>query len=178
VAIGADLSLPKSQPSPLRGLTAQPARQQSSPSYGYRPPMLNDGKVQDVVSNQLASSAGAGQAAMQGMDRAGVSRGRGQQYRADMAQAGADVQSRARAAQTEMGASAANANAQMAYDTAMRNEQLSNAGLLDNLRNNEAMERLAQQGRRQDLNETRRRGQFGLDQIQLDYTPLLGSLFQ
>jgi hypothetical protein len=64
VAIGADLSLPKSQPSPLRGLTAQPARQQSSPSYGYRPPMLNDGKVQDVVSNQLASSAGAGQAAI------------------------------------------------------------------------------------------------------------------
>lgn len=178
MAIGADMSLPKSQPSPLRGLTAPASRQQSPPSYGYRPPMLNDGRVQDVVSNQLASSAGAGQMAMQGMDRAGVSRGRGQQYRADMAQAGADVRARTAAAQTEMGAAAANANAQAAYENAMRSEQASNAGLLENLRNTEAMERLARQGWRQDLNEARRRGQFGLDQIQLDYTPLLSGLFQ
>lgn len=178
MAIGADMSLPKSQQSPLRGLTAAPTKQQSSPSYGYRPPMVNDGRVQDVVSNQLASSAGAGQMAMQGMDRAGVSRGRGQEYRADMAQAGADVRARTAAAQTEMGASVANANAQAAYENAMRNEQLSNAGLLENLRNTDVMERLARQGWRQDMNAARRRGQFGLDQLQLDYTPLLSGLLQ
>jgi hypothetical protein len=178
VAVGDDLMLPKTQRSPLRGLTAPASRQQSPPSYGYRPPMINDGKVQDVVSNQLASSAGAGQMAMQGMDRAGVSRGRGQQYRADMAQAGADVSARTAAAKTEMGAAAANANTQAAYDNAMRNEQLSNAGMLESLRNMSAMERLARQGWLQDQSEARRRGQFGLDQIQLDYTPLLGGLFQ
>lgn len=177
MAIGADMSLPKSQPSPLRGLTAAPTKQQSSPSYGYRPPMINDSKVQDVVNNQLAASAGAGRTAVQSMDRAGVSRGRGQQYRADMAEASADVGARTAAAKTEMGAAAANANAQAAYDNAMRNEQLSNAGLLENLRNNDFMERLARQGWRQDQNEARRRGQFGLDQIQLDYSPLLQGLF-
>jgi hypothetical protein len=58
------------------------------------------------------------------------------------------------------------------------NERLANAGLLEGLRNTKAMEQQQRRGWQQDLYEAIRRGQFGLDQQQLDYTPLLGRLFE
>lgn len=175
--IGVDRALPANSPSPL-SKPKPPKQQDSAPSYGYQPPMIADSAVQDVVNNQLAGSAGTGRAALAGMDRAGVSRGKGQQFRADLAQVSADVGARADAEQTEMGAAQANAQARNAYDYAMRGEGISNAGLLEGLRNASAMDRLAGQGRRQDLLEAIRRGQMGLDSIYLDTTPLLGALFR
>lgn len=172
MAIGADMTLAapkKPSPAPMR-------REASRPSAGM-PPMIADSAVQDVVSNTLASSAGSGALAMKEMDRAGVSRGRGQQYRADLAQAESDATARAGAVKAEMGAASANANARNAYDVMMQGERLSNAGLLEGLRNNTAMEQIAQQGRTQDMYEARRRGQLGLDSIYLDYSPLLQGLF-
>jgi hypothetical protein len=135
--------------------------------------MINDSKVADRTNNILAGAAGAGRSAMQSMDRAGISRGRGQQLRADMAQAGADVQAATGAAQNEMAAGDSNARARYAYDTTMRGEQLGNAGLLENLRASKAREGIAKQGWQQDLVESMRRGQFGLDSIQLNTSPLV-----
>jgi hypothetical protein len=168
------MTLPKSQPSPLAKPGAAPA--QKAPAFGYRPPMIADSAVQDAVNNQLASSAGVGRASYE--DRAGISRGRGQERMADMAQAAADAKARVGAAQTEMGAASANAAAQNAYDTTMRSEQLANAGLLENLRSANAMQGISNRGRQQDLFEAIRRGQFGLDSIYLDRSPLIDSLLR
>ena len=176
MAVFADTSLPKSAPSPL----AQPkaAKQQAAPSFAPPPPMISDSSVQDSVNNQMAAAAGAGRATLAGMDRAGVSRGRGQQRMADMAEASADALARMGAAKTEMGAAAANAAAQQTYQNTMRGEHISNTGLLENLRQATAMERIQQRGWKQDLNEAIRRGQFGLDSIYLDRTPIIDALMR
>lgn len=171
MAIGADMTLSapkKPAPAPMR-------REATRPSAGM-PPMIADSAVQDVVNNTLAGG-GSGQLALKEMDRAGVSRGRGQQYRADLASAESSAQKRVSAAQAEMGAAAANANARNAYDVMVQGERLSDAGLLEGLRASANMERLAEQRRRQELYEARRRGQLGLDSIYLDYSPLLHGLF-
>lgn len=177
MAVFADTALPKQTPSPLAPRPTG-TKQASVPSYGYMPPMISDSKVNDQTNNLYAASAGAGRTAMQGMDRAGVSRGRGQQMRADMAQASADVQAGTAAAQVEAGAADANNRARQAYETTMRGEQLSNAGLLENLRSANVREKYAKQGWQQDLYEAMRRGQFGLDSIYLDRTPLIESLLR
>lgn len=176
MAVFADRSLPKQQPSPLS--KPAPGPQKSIPSYGYRPPGVNDAAVSAVVNNQMAAGAGQGRAALMGMNRAGVSLGKGQQRMADMAEASADAQGRAAAAQTEMGAAAANSASQREYENTMRGEQLGNAGLLEGLRNATSMERIQKQGWQQDLFEAMRRGQFGLDSIYLDKTPLFEALLR
>lgn len=170
MALGADMSLPSKTQSPLRG--------NGVPAFGAQPPMVNDNRVSDQRNNLLAGSAGAGRVAMQGMDRAGLSRGRGQQLRSDMAQAGADIEASSAAQQTEMGAANANRSARQSYENTMRGEQLANAGLLENLRSNNVRERLAKQGLQQDMYEAMRRGQFGLDSIYLDKTPLIEALLR
>lgn len=133
--------------------------------------------VDDAVNNQLASGYGAREGAMRSMDRAGVSRGKGNAYYANIAQEAADAQGQAAAAKTLQGASDATARAQQAKDTMQRGEDLSNQSLLENLRSSQTAERLARQGWGQDMYETMRRGQFGLDQMQLDISPLLLKLF-
>lgn len=170
MALGADMSLPSRNQSPLRG--------KSVPTFGAQPPMMDDRRVSDQRNNLLAGAAGAGRVAMQGMDRAGVSRGRGQQLRSDMAQASADVEASTAAQQADMGASNANRAARQSYENTMRGEQVANAGLLENLRSNTVRERLAKQGWQQDLYEAMRRGQFGLDSIYLDKTPLIDALLR
>ena len=174
MAVGMDVALPRQQPSPLRPPHRGP--QQTGP--GVAPPAIADARVQDVVNNQLAAAGQAAAGALRASDRAGVSRGRGQQYMADIAQQGADMQGRASAAQTEMGAAAANAASRQAYETAMTNERLAGANLLEGLRSAGAMEQLSKQGWQQALYEAMRRGRFGLDQQQLDITPLLQGLFR
>lgn len=174
MAIGMDRSLPRSGPPALRPKSPAPMQQASQPS---RPPAISDSAVQGAVNNQLAAGYGAREMALAEGDRAGLSRGKGQRYAAQMAQDAADVKGAVGAAQTEMGAAAANAAARQSYDSMMANEQLSNANLLEGLRNTTSMERLARRGWQQDLYEAMRRGQFGLDQQQLDYTPLLRPLF-
>jgi len=131
-----------------------------------------------VRNNLLAGSAGAGRSAMQGMDRAGLSRGKGQQLRADMAQAGADVQASAAAAKVDMDAANSNARARQSYETTMRGEQLGNQSLLEGLRMSGVREKFAKQGWQQDLVEAMRRGQFGLDSMQLDPSPFVQALFR
>lgn len=177
MAIGADMSL---RPSFTGGPAKSPlAPQQAAvPSFGAMPPMIADGAVQDMVNNQLAAGVGSGRAALGAGDRAGVSRGRGQQRIADMAEAQADVAARSGAAQTEMGAANANANVRMAYENSMRNEQLQNAGLLEELRSNVEREKTAKIGWNQNLRDAMRRGQFSLDSMQLDYGPLYQALLQ
>ena len=177
MAVFADRSLPQQTPSPL---APKPAgqKQGATPSYGFMPPMVSDSAVSDQKNNLYAASAGAGQAAMQGMDRAGLSRGRGQQLRADMTQAGADVQSASAAAKTDMDAANSNARTRQAFETAMKGEQLGNQSLLEGLRASGVRERLAKQGWQQDLIEAMRRGQFGLDSMQLDLSPFVQAMFR
>jgi hypothetical protein len=97
---------------------------------------------------------------------------------ADFAAAGADMKGRAGAAQVEMEAAGANASARSAWENTRDSERMLASGLLENLRNQSAMGRLGKQGFGQDLDEARRRGQFGLDQQYLDISPLLGALLR
>lgn len=173
--LGMDRSLRGTSPQPLRPAPSAPMRQ--TPAAPARQPMISDSAVQGAVNNQMAAGYGAGRMALTDSDRRGVSRGKGQQYYANVAQEAADVQAAAGAAQTEMGAAAANANARQEYANMMRGEQLANANLLEGLRNTSAMERLAKQNQMQSMYEAMQRGQYGLDQQQLDYTPLLQGLF-
>ena len=177
MAIGADMNIGRSLASPLRA-PKSPAAPQSSPvSHGYRPFAVNDNRVADVANNQRAAGIGAGFGAMQEQDRQGISRGKGQQYTAQVAEAAANEAGRSAATSTEMAASLADNAAQRSYENTRANERLSSDGLLEGLRSSQATERLARQGGQQSLNEAWRRGQFGLDQQRLDYTPLLARLF-
>lgn len=173
MAIGADMTLRGSPPAARR----QSVLAGATPSYGTRPAQFADSALQDMANNETAAAAGSGRAAMQSMDRAGVSRGKGQQMRADMAQASADAAANQSVAGAELGASQANQRANMAYEGAMRGEALANQGLLEGLRNSQVAERLAARGWGQNKREAAMRGQFGLDSMQLDYTPLLNNLF-
>jgi hypothetical protein len=95
-----------------------------------------------------------------------------------MAEAAATSEANASADKAGMSAGIANANAQRSYDNTLANERITNAGLLEGLRNTSAMERLSGRDRAMNIQEAIRRGQFGLDQQQLDYSPLIANLFQ
>ena len=177
MAVGLDPSLPKSSPPALRQKPQAPMRA-NAPQYPMRPPAIADSAVQAAVNNQMAAGYGARESALADQDRRGISRGKGQQYAAQMAQDAADAKASAGAVQTEMAAANANAVARQTADSTQANERLANAGLLEGLRNTQAMEQQKRRGWQQDLYEAIRRGQFGLDQQQLDYTPLLGRLFE
>lgn len=159
---------PPRSPSPT---TAQPQR-------FSRAPQISDTAVSNMANNRLAESAGSAQGAIREMDRAGVSRGKGQRYAADIAEASADADARGEVAQMEQGVAKSNALSRQAYDNMRSSERLQMEGLLDSLRNNQASERLARQGWGQSLYEGMRQGQFGLDSINLDYSSLLARLLQ
>lgn len=148
-----------------------------TPRYSQRPPMISDRSVQAVANNQLASGYGARETALGESDRRGISRGKGQQYFANVAQEAADAQGQAAAAKTQMDAAAANNAAQYEWENSMRNEKLANASLLEGLRNTQAMENLGYMANAQQLSQGNRSRQFGLDSMSLDYTPLLQGLF-
>lgn len=178
MALGMDSSLPGSSRSALRPPQPKPPQKQSTAQpQGFRVPGISEDVVGDAVNNQLASGYGARESAMSSMDRAGVSRGRGQNYYANIAQEAADAQGQAAAAKTISSAVDANNRAQYAYENMQKNEDLNTQGLLENLRHSSVMERQARQGWGQDMYETDRRGRFGLDQMQLDINPLLRKLF-
>jgi hypothetical protein len=179
MAVGADTRLNGFGRSPLAAARPAPMQQTAStPSYGPRPPMVSDSAVQGSVNNIMAGSDGTARGALLEQDRGGVSRGRGQQYASQIAEAGANMQGRASAAQVEMGAAGANASANNAYDYAMQQEKIGNGGLLENLRNQNALARTQRQGYAQDMYEANRRGQFGMDQIAPNYSPIWDSLFR
>lgn len=188
MAIGGDYTIgggnfdPGPPKPPLPGWTTKPqASKQAAagPSpYGQAPGMIGDEVVQGVVNNQLAQSGGAGMTALQGMDRAGMSRGRGQRSRADTIQATADVGAASAANRTQMGVASANAKMQRDYDNTMRMEQLGTQGLLEGLRSARAKEGIASRGWAQDVYEALANGQLNLDSIQLDLSPFLRSLMR
>jgi hypothetical protein len=149
-----------------------------TPSLAGMPPMVSDAAVQDVGNNQRAAAAGTGAVSLSEMDRAGVSRGKGQQRMASMAQAGADAKASLDSAKAESMASMQNASARQAYDATMRGEKLQNDSLLESLRDAKVGERLAKRGWQQDAYEAMRRGQFGLDSIYTDTTPLISWLMR
>lgn len=171
MAVGADISRPQQAAS--RG---KPAVQQQASPASLGALMVNDSAVADVANNQRAAGAGAGFAALRGMDRPGVSRGKGQQHLADIAEVEGIETGNAAANATESGAANANRDAVLGYRNAMANERLTNQGLLEQLRSNRASERLAHQGYGQNLNEAMRRGQLQLDSMYLNYAPLLSRL--
>ena len=143
-----------------------------------RPPMISDASVQSSVNNTLAAGAGAGRSSLMATDRAGISRGRGQAYRAQMADAAAAAEAQNQAAQTTQDVNNANASARLAYETAMKGEQLQGRGLLEGLRNSNAMAQASRRGIYQNQLEADARGRFGMSSIQLDKTPLLQALMR
>lgn len=160
------------------GLPRRSGGRQSPLSYPSGPPAISDSAIQSQANNTLASSAGAGRASMMGMDRAGISRGRGHQSRADMSQAMADVQSQTQAASQTQEALNSNAAARLSYDNLRRNEDQQNAGMLDRVRNAREMTQLARKGLGQNMTEATARGEFGLNSIYLDKSPLLSALLR
>lgn len=175
MAIGADTRLNGFGRSAVAASRPAPA---GTPTYGPRPPMIADSAVQSAVNNQLASADGSARGSLLDMDRGGLSRGKGQQYASHIAEAGAVAKARAGAAQTEMGAASANANAYNDYDYAMQQERLGNSNLLENLRNQNALARTERGGFAQNTYEASRRGQFGLDSIVPNYSPIWEALLQ
>jgi len=176
MAIGMDYSLapPKRPPAP----TAPPTSKGAAPSYGQQPPAISDRVTQGLANNLAASSFGAGQLARNAMDRAGMSRGKGQEYYGDVAQAQADVKAQSASVGAEMEASAANAKARADYENTMKAERAANDGLLESLRGSAAAERFAKLGFGQDIYEAIARGQFGLNSMNLDPTSLLRALMR
>lgn len=149
-----------------------------SPAQRYNgAPQINDSAVSSAANNRLAEAGGAAQGAIREMDRAGTSRGKGQQYAASIAEAAADADARSDVAKMEQGVAMQNAAARQSYDNMKKNERLSTEGLLEQLRGNDISERLARQGWGLDAYEALRRGQFGLDQMRLDMSPLWQRLF-
>lgn len=163
-------------PAPPRWPMRPQEPSQTGSAFGRAPQAISDEAVQNVTNNQLARSAGAGMSALQGMDRAGVSRGKGQRSRADMAQAMADVGAQGQAARTQMGAASMNAKAQQDWENMRRQEQLGTQGLLEGLRSQRARERMSGMGFAQNIYEALANGQMNLNSIQLDYSPFLSSL--
>lgn len=174
MALGSDTSL---RGTPVNKATMMPPATGSAPPAGRSQrymgaPQADDNPLADFTNNRMAQAAGGAQAAIREMDKAGMSRGKGQRYAADIAEAAADADARGDVAQAEMGMAQQNAAARQAYGNMRKNENLNTEGLLEQLRSNRRTEQLAQQGWRQDLYETMRRGQFGLDQMRMDMSPL------
>jgi hypothetical protein len=138
--------------------------------------LVNQGAVDDMNNNVLAGAAGTGRMARQSMAGRGLSSGQGQQYRADLAQGSAEADASLKSNQNNQQASQQNKLKQLAYDTAMKSEDVSNQGLLQQLRMGRFAEGLAQEGFAEDLSQARRRGQLQLDSIYNDYSPLLRGL--
>jgi hypothetical protein len=169
MAVAMDRSLPSGGQSPLRtaggGSAAIP-----------RGPRMDDRRVARQ-SNNLYAQSGGREMTLRGMDRAGISRGKGQRLQADMAGAAQDSSSRAAAMNNEMGAGQANVGASQQYDAMRNSERMASEGLLQNLRDSQRREQTARRSAGMDNYETQMRGQFNLDSMQLDYTPLLRQLF-
>jgi len=180
MAVGADYSLRSQLPKPLMAPQSAP-QAAAQPKRSFSPQrqlMVNDNALQSMQNNQRAAGIGTARMAVSDLDRAGMSRGKGQQYMGDIAEAGAVADGNNAADKAGMMAGLADANAQRAYEQNLQNEQLTYGGLLEGLRNTKAMANLSRMGNRQDIYEARRRGQFGLDQMQPDYSPLLYGLFR
>lgn len=171
MAIGVDNRL-----KPPASTSASPLSSPGQAKQYMRAPQIADSAIADQANNLLAASSGGSRTAMQNMDRAGVSRGRGHQYRGDYAQAQADVQGRLAAAQATQGATAANAQARQEYRSQLEASKLNTAGLLESLRTSKNAQGLARRSMQQNLLEAHRQGQLGLDSIQLDTSPLLERL--
>lgn len=173
MAVALDRSAPSSSRSPLRAPASSP--QSGQPSSYARAPRIDDRRVANQANN-LYARTGAREMTLQDMDRAGVSRGKGHQLRADMAAAAQNSANRADAMRAEMGASQANASAAQQYDATRNSERLESKGLLQNLRDSERQERMARRSAAMDEYENWTRGQFNLDSMQLDTLPLLRQL--
>lgn len=169
MAVAMDRSLPSGGQSPLRTAGGGSA----SPPRG---PRIDDRRVANQTNNLYARTGGR-EMALRGMDRAGISRGKGHRLQAEMAGAAQDSANRADALRSEMGAGQANVAASQQYDAMQNSERMANEGLLQNLRDSERREQTARRSAGMDNYETWLRGQFNLDSMQLDYTPLLRQLF-
>ena len=160
VTLGGGTFAPGPPKPPPAGWPTKPQAKPQSGQFGRAPGGIGDNISQSAENNAMAAGAGAGMAAMQGMDRAGISRGAGQRSRADMAQATADVGGRVKSEQIQQGIASANNKNQQQYDHMMRMEQLGNQGLLEGLRTQGARERMANSGWAQDVYEALANGQF------------------
>ena len=176
MALGTDNKLKSSLVSPLKPRKAPALKTKATPAFSPMIKLVDQGVVDDVNNNVLAQAAGSGRMASDSMAGRGMSAGRGQQYRADLAQGSAEADAALKADQNNQQATQQNKLKQLAYDSAMRQEDLANQGLLQQLRMGKFGESLANQGFAQDMLEAKRRGQLARDQIYTDHTPLLRGL--
>lgn len=173
MALGSDSRLggtPTSRQTLAPPATSSPAAATRSVRYGA--PQGDDNPLADFKNNRMAAAAGSAQGAIREMDRAGMSRGKGQRYASEIAEAGADADARSDVAQAELGFAQQNAMSRQAFDNMKANERLNTEGLLEQLRSNSRQQQLAKQGWMQDLYETMGRGLFAHNQMQLDMSPL------
>jgi hypothetical protein len=99
-----------SDPSPPRGRSTTGI---SSQSTWTKPPSID---ASDSINNSIAQGHAAGAGAIKQLDRNGISRGKGHQARAAMAQAEGVAQGQAAAAQTQLEADKANSRMKTDYE--------------------------------------------------------------
>ena len=148
-----------------------------TPAYSPMMKLVDQGAVDDVNNNVLAGAAGSGRMAMQDMAGRGLSAGRGQQARADMAQRKTPWPTLQQASQNNQQADQQN----KLKEACLRhcNEKRGPCEPRDCCNNSgcQASRRpLQDKAFEQDMIEAKRRGQLGLDSIFNDFTPLLRGL--
>jgi hypothetical protein len=115
--------------------------------------------------------------AKQSMDRAGVSRGKGHQYRADYAAGMGEAQAALAAAQVQQDAQMANASARLAAKGEAQADALNSRGLLESLRSGQEAQRTARQGFRQSETEALANANYTLRSVPgLDFSGVLSKL--
>ena len=113
-----------------------------APSY----PQIGDRTVTNANNNIMAGAAGNNRMAQQAMAGRGMSSGKGQDFRANVAQDDATIKAAVGAAKNTMDASAANNAARQQAEQIRKMEDISTQGILQGLAGAQAMNSLNAQG--------------------------------
>jgi hypothetical protein len=119
-----------------------PSLSPKAPSY----PQIGDRTVSNANNNIMAGAAGNNRMAQQAMAGRGMSSGKGQDFRANVAQDDATIKAAVGAAKNTMDASSANNAARQQAEHMRKMEDLSTKGILNGLASSQAMNSLAMQG--------------------------------
>ena len=118
-----------------------------APSY----PQIGDRTVTNANNNIMAGAAGNNRMAQQAMSGRGMSSGKGQDFRANVAQDDATIKAAVGAAKNTMDASSANNAARQQAEQIRAMEDINTQGILNGLAGSQAMNSLNKQGMGQSL---------------------------
>jgi hypothetical protein len=127
-----------------------PSLSPKAPSY----PQIGDRTVSNANNNIMAGAAGNNRMAQQAMAGRGMSSGKGQDFRANVAQDDATIKAAVGAAKNTMDVSSANNAARQQSEQIRKMEDISTQGILNGLAGSQAMNSLNRQGAMTALNNS------------------------